>query len=508
MTPPQRPGSTPDRHRQRVRHARVVARPRPGTPVAGGSLHFRGQMPGERVIWIRRRHWLFLLGPAWPVLLSGGALALAVRMLGVRPGTALTIDVLALALVVVMLVRWVLVDLGAWVYQYYILTDRRVITSTGFFRPVRREAVLKSVVQVLVRRSNFLLMWLNIGDVSVRVVGSGVDLTSVARPRDVADSILAIQESAGKQVDAESARVAVKSERIQAALDKLAEPVQPPPPPEPGAPPFFGLLQRRLSIQFIEGESVVDVIYRHWFVLVRRLIPPLLLTVVALTAAIVLRSRLLLMNGNLPTVVTSAGVGIGLLWAVLVYLNYVDDVFVLTTHRVIDIDRLLFVLSEYSNDAPYNRVQDVHVQVSALGNIFGFGTIVVETSGRKYPLRMNDVPQALQLMDRIFGLINAVKEREAAQALNRQKRENYTWLATILNQLVVTVPNVRGLSLLEAASKARAAGLKCVVASERIAHDTPSGVVLDQLPSPGTTALQDNEIRVTIAGHGAAVAAS
>jgi hypothetical protein len=193
---------------------------------------------------------------------------------------------------------------------------------------------------------------------------------------------------------------------------------------------------------------------------------------------------------------------LGLGWAVLIYLNFVDDIFVLTTNRVIDIDRLVFVLTEYSNDAPFSRVQDIHVEVGLLGNILGYGTIVVETSGRKYPVKMTDVPHALRLMDRIFALINELKERESAVALNKQKKENYKWLSTVLGEMLVSVPDVRGMPVLSAISQARAAGLKLVVDVERPAPGSPPGTVLAQRPSPGTTELTENELRVTLSGRG------
>lgn len=461
-------------------------------------------MPNERVIWIRRKHWIFLLAPAWPALLSLLALILISAFLGSSGGAGQLLTILALALFLVMTVRWAVTDLGDWVFHYYILTNQRVIVSKGFFQPDRREAVLKSVVQVVVQRPNPVLIWLNIGNVIVRVIGTSVDMPGVWRPRSIADSILAVQEfpdgpPAGGQA-APSPKL--QSQKLQVALDKLAEPVAMPPAPQPRPAPFFGLLQRKVPIRLFEGEQVVDVVYRHWFVLVKRLLPALGVLLIGVVGGTLLRRFNGPVAGDLPMYLLLGGVVVGFGWAVLIYLNFVDDIFVLTTHRVIDIDRLIFILTEYSNDAPFARVQDVHVEMGLIGNILGFGTIVVETSGRKYPVKMTDVPNALRLMDRIFSLINDLKDRESAMALNKQKKENYKWIATVLNELLAAVPDVRGMPVLTAMARAREAGLKLVVEIERPAPGSPPGTVLEQRPSPGTTDLSENELRVVLSGRG------
>jgi membrane protein YdbS with pleckstrin-like domain len=263
--------------------------------------------------------------------------------------------------------------------------------------------------------------------------------------------------------------------------------------------PFGGLLQRRIPINFIEGEEVIEVVYRHWFVLLVRELPALAVLVAGVVAGeVFLHLAPHSPNGQLFLL---GGIVIGLGYALLIYLNYADDVFVLTTHRVIDIDRLLYILADYSNDAPYARIQDVHVERNFMGKLLGFGSIKVETSGRKYPVQMTDVPHAFAIMDRIFAQINSIRERESVLAVNRQKKENHRWMATVLNELVVEVPDVRGLPLLQAGARVRQSGLKLVVDRERVIRGTPPGRIIDQAPSPGSTQVSDNEVRVVLSGR-------
>lgn len=498
--------------RQRGAQRRIVRRQINVAPVRG---HFRGQLPGEQLIWFQRRHWLFLFVPAWPVVLSLIVFAFVNRLLGATPGLAQFLQLIFALLIVALMIRWILNDLSNWLFQYYILTDQRVITSRGYFRPTREEVVLKNVAQVMVDRTNPLVMALGIGTVVVRPIGTPLRLDNVARPRAVADSILAVQEGlsvlsrqpmqVAASAQSTSQHQGPGQQQLQATLDAIAQPIQPPVPPPPvrGRIPFGGMFQRKIPIKLMEKESVLEIVYRHWFVLLRRELVSAILLVASVEVGVSLRTFGGPPQERLALILAVSGVAISLIWAVLVYLNYADDIFVLTTHRVIDIDRVIFILTEYSTDAPYSRVQDIHVEQSFIGNLLRFGTIVVETSGRKYPVKMSDVPHALALMDRVFKYINDAKERENITATNRQKSQSSQWLSQLLDTLMVEAPDVRGLPLLDATAQTRTAGLKLVVAVERPAPGTAPGIVLDQIPTAGTTTLPGGELRVALSGQSA-----
>ncbi|MGZ3667024.1 MAG: PASTA domain-containing protein, partial [Ktedonobacterales bacterium] len=298
-------------------------------------------------------------------------------------------------------------------------------------------------------------------------------------------------------------RLRVRSKKLQDDLDELAKPApMPATPPPRGLTSFNAFLHRKIPIKFIEGESVVQVVYRHWFILLRNELPAIIILIAGIALSVLLRNSN--PQSNLPGLLAGLAVLISLVVGALIYMNWADDVFILTTHRVIDIDRLFFLLAEYSNDAPYARVQHVHVERNWLGMLLGFGSIVVETSGRRYPLNMTDVPHAFSVMDNIFSQINLLRERDSVIAINKQKKENHLWMATILGDLVTEVPDVRGLTVIEAAGRARAAGLKLVVDVERAAPGVAAGVVLEQSPTAGTSALNEGELRVVLSRQGVA----
>ena len=490
---PNRPG-TP---RRGVR--RVVSRSAMNITIS--SRRFQGQLPDERVVWIRRQSKLYLLSTGWPIPVGLLAILALAGVVNVGPGAGSALEIVLAAGVLLYTIYWLFTGFINWFNTYYVLTNQRVLSVRGYFNRVSEDIPLKNVAQVFVDRPSFIQIALRIGDVHVRPIGTPVLLLGVARPREVADSILAVQANPPSASPAAPAGPTpnLRSKKLQGALDDLAKPMPMPIPQPVTRVPFGGLFQRKIPINFIEGEEVIEVVYRHWFVLLVREVPAFIVLAAGVIVGEVLahlapRST----NGQLFLI---GGVVVGLGYALLIYLNYADDVFVLTTHRVIDIDRLLYILSDYSNDAPYARIQDVHVERNFIGKMLGFGSIKVETSGRKYPVQMTDVPHAFAIMDRIFAQINSIRERENVVAINKQKKENHRWMATVLNELIVEVPDVRGLPLLHAGARVRQAGLKLVVDRERAVQGTPPGRIVDQTPSPGSAHIADDEVRVVLSGR-------
>jgi PASTA domain/Bacterial PH domain len=488
------------------RIARVVPRgPVPLAP-AWRQPQLPGAIPNERVIWMKRQSRIYLIASAMPMVLILLGLVVLRLLLGNAIGP---LGVLVLVVEVILLIRWLIVSLYPWFFTYLILTNERVIKSSGYFHKTNEQIVLKSVAQVYVERTNPLVMALGVGDVQIRPIGRPIDMPGLARPRDVADSILAAQEDAnyglpaaapaGTPGAAAAAIPPVPLKRVQGSLDDLAKPA-----PMPAATPvsgrvFASFLQRRIPIRFIEGEQVIQVVYRHWIVLLRNEIIPLtVLTGSAVLAALLVRGGA---PPSLPALLFALGLGASGIAGFLLYLNWADDVFVLTTHRVIDVDRLLFILNEYSNDAPYARVQDVRVQRPFFGMIFGYGSISVETSGRRNTLQMSNIPHAGRVMDNIFRQINLLRERDAVAATNRQKKENQKWFSTLFNDAIARVPDVRGMPLLDAATVLRQVDLKMVISGERRVPGVAAGTVVDQEPSGGSAEIAEGEVRVILSSQ-------
>jgi hypothetical protein len=487
------------------RGARVVPRAQHVPRQPQRPLHFRGQNTTERIVWIRRQSRLYLLATGAPLLFGLFGLFLLHTWLGDAAGGPHLVLLVVGGLLIVLTIRWIFVDFWNWFFLHLVLTNERVVKSKGYFHRIVEQIPLKNIAQVLVERPNPLMMLFKLGDVEVRPIGTPIIMSGLAQPREAADSILAMQEDPNYALPPQATPAApdlqgVQNKKLQATLDTLAQPAPMPGQPVISARSFATFLERRIPIRFFEGEQVVEVVYRHWFILLRdESLAIVIFFGGVITGSLLLRSEV---HSALPVLLILIGVLAGGGLGALIYLNWADDVFVLTTHRVIDVDRLVFILAEYSNDAPYARIQEVNVNRTLLGKLLGYGNIRVETSGRKRALQMQHIPHAFAVMDRIFAQINLLRERELVAAVNKQKQENYRWFAATLSELVTKVPDVRGLALLDAAGQLRRAGLKLVVLAERQVPGVASGLVVEQEPSPDTAALAEGEVRVVLSSQG------
>lgn len=471
--------------------------PRPPGPA------FRGQEPGETPVFVRRKHPVYLFLPAWPAVLAGLGLIVLVLLhtTNTRLNALFVILEFVLGIVLaIFVVKWLISDLSNWWFNLYVLTDRRMIQAEGFFMPTRKEATLDRIQQVQVVQTNLFHYLLRIGDVMIVTAGTHGDLTfsGVSYPRDLADEIRKAERGYRSSSRGPVQMVEPNHPAVKKVLDEMARPIVMAPPSSVPLRTFGGFLRRPAMIRFLDDEVVVSYVYRHWWVLLRRELAPLLV----LLGSLALSGALAAFLHTPLWLVPLAGVLAALIYGGLVYLNYADDVFILTTDRIIDIDRFVFIFFEGRKQADYSKVQDVRVTVdSLLGRVLNFGDIVVETAGRLPNIEMSDIPNPFLVQDAIFQRINAVKERDATAAANRQRMEYRRLMAATMNELLIIVPNLRQLSLPEASEVLQDAGLRIMIDSERRMPGVPPGVVVAQMPEADATVLRDSEVRVVLSGR-------
>jgi uncharacterized membrane protein YdbT with pleckstrin-like domain len=495
-TTPLAPGAIP-RWRGRPHHQPTYARQRTRRQrQAFSDLH-----PGEHVYFVRRQHPIFLVLPIWPAALA--ALALALLQLPASGNVRLAalfflLRVLAWAVLIIDTLKWLTVDLIAWLTSIYILTDQRLVDQRGFFFPIRKEAPLDRIQQVQIDRNNVFEYLFGFGNVLIVTAGTHGDLSfnRISSPNELADQIRVAEQMYRRGRRAE-APIEPHHPVVKRVLDEVAAPIPTPRPPGVPHRTYGGFLRRPAMIRFFDDEVVVDYIYRHPWVLIRRELIPAAIVIAGVVAVVPLVA-----TGSAFWPLGLLAVLFGAVYGALVYLNYADDVFILTTSRVVDIDRFVFIFFEGRKQADYSRIQDVRVTVTSLvGRTLNYGNILVETAGRLPNIEMTDIPAPFAVQDKIAALINAAKEREALAAANRQRQEDRRLIAATMNQVLVQVPSVDRQFLLEAAERLRQVGLRYTIEAERRVPGVPPGVVVAQIPSPGATAVVDSEVFLTLSGR-------
>jgi len=470
---------------------------------------FPGQRSDEQLIFIIRKHWWFLIRPGWPALV---VLVLFIPVLAlqaavpapVHPLFVLIDMVLGIALFI-LVVRWAYSDVTNWWFDTYILTSKRIIDSEGWIETRRKETSLDRIQQIAIHIPDLWAYMLGYGDVIVRTAGAAgwVELKGIAHPREIQDRIREAEVAYRTASPPKPGPVELTDPNLAQKLDELAQPTKLEVPPSPDRPHrsgvplgptrrFGGPLRLESRVRYQPDEQTITYLQHHPFVLVRQEVPPALLLVLLIVMIIFFHLAIW------PLYVAVLLIALG--WGAFNYFNFIDDVYIVTTHRIIDIDRRAFIFYEEAVIAEYSKIQDVIVSIpTVIARTFNFGLVRVETAGSLPNLEMIDVPNPFAVQDMIFTRINAAKQRDAVNAANRQKAELKLWFSTMIGEMIKRqAPDLINRSLTEAIEIIRQQELVLRIDGERYEPGVAAGLVIEQHPPAGTLLLTDGVVRVMV----------
>ncbi len=516
---PQNDPWTPRRVQSAFRHVRHVGR--------GKKRHweFQGQQPGETVKLVLRKHVWFLFTPAIPLIASLVGLIVIGVLSANYPsvGSLWTLlEVLFAILILITGVYFLYKDLALWWVETYIITNKRVMIWTGLITPKRQEAPIENVVQVGVKQKNLLSLLLSYGDVHLYLVGGkGAVLEKVPNPKKVRDLFNKVTEEIKRSKPPKEPPQQPANPDLLDALAKLSE--NEPLPSLPDADEkyahlhrpdrvrgpmrtFGGPLRLPCNVAYTTDEHSVMYITRSKTVLVIRLILPVLLLILDLV---------LYFNFHFSPTIAIGLLLIALLWIGLSIINYVDDVFILTNKRIIDIDRKFIFFGEDHTSAEYGQIKDVIVDV---GNPFllalDVGKVIVQTPGDNPNIDISPADHPFFIQDKIVALKGHKEKVDKIKNKNERKNELNEWFSTVITTMEKTVlgrgvPNLQTLDLFAAAERAREFGMKVVPVGEDPSYpNIAPGHIVSQNPLPGTLVHvepnhpeQRPEIRVVLSGH-------
>ena len=176
--------------------------------------------------------------------------------------------------------------------------------------------------------------------------------------------------------------------------------------------------QRRQLRQFDwirDDEWVVSVVQRHWTRLFRQIAVPILL----LALLFPLFAALAVQAGTVQiAVAVILAIPILVVLGVVVwqYVNWRDDFFVITTQRVVHIERA-WPFSTHYEETSLRHIEDItEAQPSWSANIFNYGNLILQTAGETVEIDMDYVPEPTRLREVISIQIERSQARELLRA--------------------------------------------------------------------------------------------
>ncbi len=355
------------------------------------------------------------------------------------------------------------------------------------------------IEQVQSARSTEASFWewlLGMGTIKIDgASGESIQFRNIRAPRQIAEQILAARDHIA--ATHHLPHTVVDDATIQQMLETLS---QPDPVPQatalPGEIASRWPLRRAVHVPLEPGEKVIGVIGRHWWALADRLVRP---------AGLLMVAGLIGLVGAWQRIDLAPGVAIpavaALVWGVLAYIDFIDDVFFITTQRIIDVDRRFFVLFESQLAIAYDKIQLITFEEPTLySRMLGFGTVVIKSASGNAAdaLRMTTVPAPKEIVAALNPIHSAFKQRAAILASNKKRIEMKDWFADVMSELIATTPDIRGQRLAEGVAIAQHVGLRITVIGEVAVPGVAAGFIVSQNPSPRSRCLRGGDLSVMI----------
>jgi len=405
---------------------------------------FDWQEPDEVVVFVLRKHAAVL---ARRLILPGLLLLLILAAHFYVGSTALPALILGgvLSAVPLLFIIYYLVD---QFNDKYILTNKRVVHDEQVYliRRSRIGASLDKIQSIQKVQEGVLAKSFDFGNLLIETAGEPGGLVAfrqIPHPVEVQERIFRQRDRLKAQVRAEE-RAAIQDvlhRRLRPGASEEGEFE----PSESAAADHTdgrsdGGWQVLAPIRFVRyffpalRQEVGDTVTwrKHWVAL----LGPIARPTTAIAAVTLLVAWLLSRGGHTASLLLSYGILLMFLvpWWLWVFEDWQNDVYQVTSSRIIDIEQQPFGLREDRREASLGMIQNVSLTVPGLiGRLLGYGSVTIETAGAgAFTFDHVKRPEAVQT--EIFRRVEKFEESERRKRARRRRDELLDWF-TVYDQM-------------------------------------------------------------------------
>lgn len=338
---------------------------------------------------------------------------------------------------------WAYVD---WRNDYFIVTNKRVvwIEKIAFIYESRQEAPLRTIMSVGIHRS-WMGTLLGFGDVVVTTYVGTIRLREIAHTEVTASMIESYWHRSKSFNRREEARMMSRklTEKLNLPYDDEDDIVEDAPihvqeetSPDVNEPGFLSWLFSDFIRLRYEKDGAIT--YRkHWFVLISHMWLPTLLMLSAIVAAVFrLGGRLAFFPITETLVLILFFMFIVFLWMLYVYVDWRNDIFMVTLDQVIDLDRKpLGKIRRRS--APLENVLSIEYErLGFWGFLFNFGTVYIVVGSMR--LSFDHVYDPSEVQEDIFYRMGERLEKVRQFEIDAERERVSEWIASYHRKTTAT----------------------------------------------------------------------
>jgi len=333
---------------------------------------------------------------------------------------------------------WLVWRFFDWHNDYFIVTSKRVvwIEKVALIYESRQEAPLRTIMSVGLQRSQVGRIF-DFADVVVMTYVGTIRLRDLKR----AESIERLIESywhrseSFDRLDESQAMAQKLNDKLELPWDdtqethinrsEIKDPEQAEERQEPGF--LTWLFSDFIRLRF---ESSGAIIYRkHWFVLIKKIWLPLLLTLITLAALGGRLAGLLTFFDIITAVILLFMVLlVCILWVIYQYADWRNDVFKVTLDQIIDIDRKPLGRIR-RRSAPLENILSIEYERQGFwGFLFNFGTVYITVGNMK--LSFDHVYNPSEVQQDIFYRMGERLEKVRRFEIETERERFSDWIAS------------------------------------------------------------------------------
>ncbi len=147
------------------------------------------------------------------------------------------------------------------------------------------------------------------------------------------------------------------------------------------------------------GERVVQMVHRHWWVIVARSVIP---TIIAIALWFV---GLLVLGTGLELVIWGGSLVLLAAWLVFMYLDWRNDYVIVTDQRIVFVEVVLLRFQTHVRDTPVSSIQEVNyeIPVDPFARLFNYGRLNISTAGGAGRVVLDFVPNPREMQQVVIA---------------------------------------------------------------------------------------------------------